>query len=87
MGFIIWVNGHGILVDPPPHTGAYLDTHGISPLRVNTVILTHCHSDHDSGILQRFVESEHYERNLILVFRILEGGKIDLYTTRTINYE
>lgn len=52
-GFIVWVNGHGILVDPPPHTGQYLTQNGISPLRVNTVILTHCHSDHDSGILQR----------------------------------
>lgn len=68
-GFIIWVNGNGILVDPPTQTGAYLAANGISPQRVNTVILTHCHSDHDSGILQR----------------ILEGGKIDLYTTRTIN--
>jgi beta-lactamase superfamily II metal-dependent hydrolase len=48
-GFIIWINGEGIMVDPPIHTTSYLRAHGIKPSFANKVILTHCHSDHDSG--------------------------------------
>ena len=36
---------------------------------VKKVILTHCHSDHDSGLLRK----------------ILDGEKIEVYTTNTIN--
>ncbi|EGG20846.1 cAMP/cGMP-stimulated cAMP/cGMP phosphodiesterase [Cavenderia fasciculata] len=68
-GFIIWINGNGILVDPPIGTTTYLKSKGISHKLVDQVILTHCHSDHDSGILQKIVESE----------------KITIFTTKTIN--
>lgn len=68
-GFIMWVNGNGILVDPPVHTTDYLQKHGIKHRFVNKIILTHCHSDHDSGVLQK----------------ILEGEKIQIYTTKTIH--
>ena len=36
---------------------------------MDKVILTHCHSDHDSGLLRK----------------IMQGEKIQLYTTKTIN--
>eukprot|EP01118_Nematostelium_gracile_P002122 TRINITY_DN1227_c0_g1_i1.p1 TRINITY_DN1227_c0_g1~~TRINITY_DN1227_c0_g1_i1.p1 ORF type:complete len:1049 (-),score=230.27 TRINITY_DN1227_c0_g1_i1:34-2751(-) len=68
-GFIIWINGAGILVDPPPITTEYLRSNGIPASLVQKCILTHCHSDHDSGLLRK----------------ILDGEKIELYTTRTIN--
>ncbi|KYR02651.1 cAMP/cGMP-stimulated cAMP/cGMP phosphodiesterase [Tieghemostelium lacteum] len=68
-GFIIWVNGNGILVDPPVGTTHYLQKHGLFGKTVDSVILTHCHSDHDSGILQKIIES----------------NKITLYTTKTVN--
>eukprot|EP01103_Thecamoeba_quadrilineata_P012174 TRINITY_DN3074_c0_g1_i1.p1 TRINITY_DN3074_c0_g1~~TRINITY_DN3074_c0_g1_i1.p1 ORF type:complete len:788 (-),score=160.94 TRINITY_DN3074_c0_g1_i1:824-3187(-) len=67
-GFIVWVNGKGVLVDPPIQTGAFLRASGIHRKFVNKAILTHCHSDHDSGLLSR----------------ILEGEKIEVYTTKTI---
>eukprot|EP01132_Coremiostelium_polycephalum_P002503 gene2503-3096_t len=68
-GFILWINGNGVLVDPPVGTTTYLYQHGLAGKMVEHVILTHCHSDHDSGILQKIIES----------------NKITLYTTRTIN--
>lgn len=68
-GFIVWINGQGILVDPPSHTSKYLRANGIRPSWVNRVILTHCHSDHDAGTLHM----------------ISSGEKIELFTTKTIN--
>lgn len=54
-GFIIWVNGNGILVDPPPFTTRYLRQQGIPSSFVRKAILTHCHSDHDSGLIRQII--------------------------------
>eukprot|EP01119_Soliformovum_irregulare_P016677 TRINITY_DN4868_c0_g2_i3.p1 TRINITY_DN4868_c0_g2~~TRINITY_DN4868_c0_g2_i3.p1 ORF type:complete len:1018 (-),score=260.94 TRINITY_DN4868_c0_g2_i3:72-3125(-) len=67
-GFIIWIGGNGILVDPPSYSTEYLRVNGIAN-SCSRVILTHCHSDHDSGILKK----------------IVEGEKVELYTTKTVN--
>lgn len=67
-GFIIWVNGRGILVDPPVDSTFWLKSMDINPRLIDDCILTHCHADHDSGILQK----------------LLEEKKINLYTTETI---
>jgi len=67
-GFVLWVNGHGVLVDPPTDATATLAAAGISPATVDSVILTHCHADHDAGVLQK----------------ILEAGRVNIYTTPTI---
>lgn len=42
-GFIIWINGSGILVDPPLNSIEYLKANGVKMSFVNKVILTHCH--------------------------------------------
>ncbi len=67
-GLIIWVNRRGIVVDPPVNSTEQLLQIGVSPKLIDKVILTHCHADHDAGILQK----------------ILQEGKINLYTTNTI---
>ena len=67
-GFIIWVNGRGILVDPPRDTSSWLAENGIGLSLITDIILTHVHSDHDSGTLQM----------------LLKRGKIKLHTTGTI---
>lgn len=41
-GVIIWVNHQGIMVDPPANASILLDSEGISPSSIGTVVLTHC---------------------------------------------
>lgn len=67
-GLIIWVNRRGIMVDPPVHSTERLMQLGVSPKWIDNIILTHCHADHDTGTLQK----------------ILQEGKLNLYTTDTI---
>ena len=54
-GFVIWINGRGVAVDPPPHAALMLATQGIPPQLVDAMIITHCHSDHDAGAVQRLL--------------------------------
>lgn len=67
-GFIIWIDGKGVLVDPPVNSMAWLKRNRINTRFIEDLILTHCHADHDSGTLQK----------------ILEEGRICVHTTETI---
>lgn len=67
-GLIIWVNRRGIMIDPPVDSTDWLIEHEVNSKLIDSVILTHCHADHDAGTLQKIVD-EH---------------KIDLYTTTTV---
>ncbi len=67
-GFIVWVNRRGILIDPPVDSTHWMKAMDINPRLIDDCILTHCHADHDSGILQK----------------LLEEKKINLYTTETV---
>ncbi|GMH59388.1 hypothetical protein TL16_g02820 [Triparma laevis f. inornata] len=67
-GFVIWSNGRGMMVDPPPGSSKVLKKLSIPSRSIDGVILTHCHADHDAGTFQR----------------ILEEQNVRLYTTTTI---
>lgn len=67
-GFVVWVNGRGIMVDPPVDSTLHLKDLRIAPRLIQDVVLTHCHADHDAGVLQK----------------VLEEGIIRLYTTPSI---
>ncbi|GBG27624.1 cAMP-dependent protein kinase regulatory subunit [Hondaea fermentalgiana] len=67
-GFVIWINGQGIMVDPPPHSGEFLKMNGIQPKLITATILTHCHADHDAGTIQKVITED----------------KVTLMTTKTI---
>eukprot|EP00316_Scyphosphaera_apsteinii_P000444 CAMPEP_0119331446 /NCGR_PEP_ID=MMETSP1333-20130426/80645_1 /TAXON_ID=418940 /ORGANISM="Scyphosphaera apsteinii, Strain RCC1455" /LENGTH=917 /DNA_ID=CAMNT_0007341055 /DNA_START=129 /DNA_END=2882 /DNA_ORIENTATION=+ len=54
-GFVLWMRGRGILVDPPAHSAHYLTQNGISSRKITHVILTHCHADHDAGTFQKIL--------------------------------
>ncbi len=69
-GFVIWINGQGIMVDPPPHSGEFLKRSGIQPKLITATILTHCHADHDAGTIQKMITED----------------KITLMTTKTVFY-
>jgi phosphoribosyl 1,2-cyclic phosphodiesterase len=64
-GFLLWMGGRAILVDPPTDSTGYLHARGIAPKTIDGVILTHCHADHDAGTFQK----------------LLEEAQISLYTT------
>lgn len=67
-GFILWLDGRGVLVDPPVHSTFWMREHGIDTRLVEDLILTHCHADHDSGTLQK----------------VLEEGRVRIHTTETV---
>ncbi len=67
-GFIIWLDGKGVLVDPPVNSTAWLRQNHINTRLIEDLILTHCHADHDSGTLQK----------------ILEEGRVRVHSTETI---
>ncbi len=67
-GFIIWLNHCGIMVDPPVNATEWLTRSNVSPKIIDSVIITHTHADHDAGAFQK----------------ILEEGRINVYTTNTI---
>ena len=67
-GFIIWIGGRGLLVDPPAHTTQWMKARNLDSRLVEDILLTHCHADHDSGTLQK----------------IMEEGRVRLHTTNTV---
>lgn len=67
-GFVIWLNGRGVLVDPPVDTTAWMRANGVDSRLIDDLVLTHCHADHDAGTLQK----------------LLEEGRIKLHTTHTV---
>lgn len=67
-GFILWLNKTGIMVDPPVNSTQWLKESNVNPKLIDAVILTHCHADHDAGTFQK----------------ILEEGKVRVYTTPTV---
>lgn len=60
-GYIIWINGRGIMLDPPPFSYFTLKKHAIPPSLIESVIISHCHADHDAGAFQKILESQKIE--------------------------
>ena len=60
-GFIVWLEGKGIMVDPPPFSSVLLQKQGIHPSLIEKIILTHCHADHDSGTFHKLLEAQPVE--------------------------
>ncbi len=67
-GYIVWLNHQGIMVDPPVNSTEWLEDSNVNPKLIDSIILTHCHADHDAGTFQK----------------ILEEGKIMVYSTETV---
>lgn len=67
-GYVLWVNGRGIMIDPPPYSSATLEREGIRPQMIMAIIITHCHADHDAGTFQK----------------VMTGARVAIITTPTI---
>ena len=55
-GFIIWINGRGIMIDPPVNSTEWLRQSNVNPKIIDHIILTHTHADHDAGTFQKILE-------------------------------
>lgn len=60
-GFVLWINGKGIMIDPPPYSGNVLKNMGITARLIDKIIITHCHADHDAGAFQKMIEESTLE--------------------------
>ena len=67
-GFVLWANKRGTMVDPPSNAMSCLAELGISSRVIDSIVLTHCHSDHDAGTFRKLLFDQH----------------IKVYTTKTI---
>jgi hypothetical protein len=67
-GYVLWINGRGVMIDPPPYSSVTLEREGIRPRLIVAILLTHVHADHDGGAFQK----------------ILTGSRVSLITTPTI---
>lgn len=67
-GFIIWIDGRGLVVDPPVHTTQWMRARQLDQRLIEDLLLTHYHADHDSGTLQK----------------LMEEGRVRVHTTATI---
>lgn len=67
-GFIVWLNHNGIMVDPPVNSTEWLVDSNVNPKLTDSIILTHCHADHDAGTFQK----------------ILQEQRVTIYTTETV---
>jgi len=67
-GYVMWLNHTGVMIDPPVDSSLWLEKSNVKPKLVDSIILTHCHADHDAGTFQK----------------IIEEGRVTIYTTKTI---
>ncbi|MCP4134633.1 MAG: cAMP/cGMP-dependent 3',5'-cyclic-AMP/GMP phosphodiesterase [bacterium] len=67
-GYIIWLNHRGIMVDPPVDSTEWLKDSNVNSKLIDSIILTHCHADHDAGTFQKILEEE----------------RVTVYSTKTI---
>ena len=56
------------MIDPPVNSTEWLVQSNVNPKFSDSILLTHCHADHDAGTFQK----------------ILEEGRVTIYTTPTV---
>jgi len=49
------------MVDPPPFSTQQLKRMGVPSRLIDSVIISHCHGDHDAAILQKALDSHKVE--------------------------
>ncbi|MBW2057427.1 MAG: cyclic nucleotide-binding domain-containing protein [Deltaproteobacteria bacterium] len=69
--FVLWIDGEGIIVDPLADPWAELAKLGIDDGDVSSVFLTHCHADHDAGMISAVL---HRRRIRVITSRLVFGS-------------
>jgi glyoxylase-like metal-dependent hydrolase (beta-lactamase superfamily II) len=76
-GFVLWIHGKGVMVDPPPDASDLLRREGISPRAVTAIVLTHCHADHDAGTFQKVLVEGRVQLFTCVFARTVRVGRAD----------
>eukprot|EP01017_Pseudomicrothorax_dubius_P028945 TRINITY_DN3484_c0_g1_i3.p1 TRINITY_DN3484_c0_g1~~TRINITY_DN3484_c0_g1_i3.p1 ORF type:complete len:539 (-),score=139.45 TRINITY_DN3484_c0_g1_i3:142-1758(-) len=79
-GYIFWLNGRGVMVDPPPFSTVLLKNLGIASTLIESVIISHCHADHDAGTFQKILDSQQIQ---IITTRTILGSFVRKYSALT----
>ena len=66
--FVLWIDGKGVLVDPVMDPWVELNRLGIDDVDVPSVFLTHCHADHDAGMIRAVL---HQRRIRLITSRVI----------------
>jgi len=54
-------NKRGVMVDPPPFSTQKLKRMGIPSRLIDSVIISHCHGDHDAAVFQKVLDTHKVE--------------------------
>jgi CRP-like cAMP-binding protein/ribonuclease BN (tRNA processing enzyme) len=65
---VLWLEGKGVLVDPGVNPWSELNALGIEDVDVPSVFLTHCHADHDAGMIRAVI---HQRRIRLMTSRVV----------------
>jgi CRP-like cAMP-binding protein/ribonuclease BN (tRNA processing enzyme) len=69
--FVLWIDGKGVFVDPVMDPWVELNKLGIHDVDVPSVLLTHCHADHDAGMIRAVI---HQRRLRLMTSRVVFGS-------------
>jgi CRP-like cAMP-binding protein/ribonuclease BN (tRNA processing enzyme) len=69
--FVLWIDGKGVFVDPVIDPWVELNRLGIHDVDVPSVLLTHCHADHDAGMIRAVI---HQRRLRLMTSRVVFGS-------------
>lgn len=50
VSFIVWLDGHRVLLDCAPYADRLLEARGVSPECLDGIMITHIHEDHTGGL-------------------------------------
>ena len=53
------------MVDPPPFSIQRLKRMGIASRLIESIIISHCHGDHDAGVFQKVLDTQQIEVTFI----------------------
>eukprot|EP01103_Thecamoeba_quadrilineata_P015374 TRINITY_DN483_c0_g2_i1.p1 TRINITY_DN483_c0_g2~~TRINITY_DN483_c0_g2_i1.p1 ORF type:complete len:809 (+),score=173.18 TRINITY_DN483_c0_g2_i1:72-2498(+) len=79
-GMVVWINGRGILVDPPPNSNVHLRRNHVPASLIDAIILSHCHADHDAGTFQKIIEES---KVVVMTTKTIMGSFLRKYSAIT----
>lgn len=68
------------MVDPPPFATYKLKKEGVPDNLIESIIVSHCHADHDAGVFQKILDTDRVQ---VITTRTILGSFIKKYSAIT----